>query len=583
MVDHRFVVVIDVERMSTSGSRCVPSELTVSNPEGASHTHRLAKEALRSLSLLRASPAPPEPRGTGNSSGMAAKTSRLNLARIELDILLLIAEYLCVQDMVSLSQTCTRLRNSVSNNKSALINTLNFYIIALPSHDSLATLSSDDLFARAIRATALSRRLSSSIHGPMAAPFNKREIHFRSPQSSHQDQGPIQSIRYNERHVIVVCGRALYLVDLSTSAAVERPYDSFIQTSFHDCESSEEILIALRRSIDSPNTLPDRAAEITIERCSLKTDTFGTFQNQITLALELTSYGDVQFQGDLIAFIYKAEIVLCNWKKYTALVFPIPNSHRLNMLQLNLHPHKATVIVDYTTSSIGGHKPGPWLLSVEAPTNMPSMTPADDSGKLFVLDHVARVHLGDPIFSASGITRYEAHAPNNRETIKVHLKMLFDPANDDREYSLTVRPHERDSMMDIVRHPDVPFLAETDNRFEHLRISLADWSTYSVPVISRVWPRRDYLPNSPKSFSLVLNESPYVSTDYPVRELYALRLATEYHLDSGFVRLKLPDFCKWGLPHMDDTGVLKNTLIGFDMLRGWLFFWDNDHVHIFEY
>ncbi|KZS87888.1 hypothetical protein SISNIDRAFT_534836 [Sistotremastrum niveocremeum HHB9708] len=529
-------------------------------------------------------------RGTGNSLGMAAETSRLNLARIGLDIMLLISEYLCVQDIVALSQTCKRLRDSISRTKSALINTLNFHIIILPSHDSLATLTSKDLFTRAVNATALSRRLSGSIRGPIAAPLNKREILSKKSRTSRPDQGRLQSIRYNDRHVIFVCDHALYFVDLSTGSSVERPYNSFILTSFHDCDSSDEVLIAL--SIGSPTTLPHGRAKITLERCSLRPDTFGAFQNHITLALGHNSHGDVKFQGDLIAFIYKPNVILCNWKKYTAIVLPIPNysqiftvltTDQFTALQLDFHPHNTTVILHCTTWSIGGHRPRPWLLSFEAPTEMPSLVPADDSGKLFLLDDAEKVQLGDPISCASGMTRYETRATNEREKFEVHVKMLFDPAPDNREYLMTVRPHVRDSTMDVVRYLHLLSSAETDRRFEHLRISLTDWSTCFVPVIPGFHPRRSYPNYSPKSFSSVLNESPYVSINSREREFYALRLADEYHPDSGFIRLKLPDFHKCGLPHLNSPTVIEITLIGFDMLRGWLFFSDGDCVHIFEY
>lgn len=63
---------------------------------------------------------------------------------------------------MSPSQTCGHFRQILREAKAALINSINPDIIALPLGESLSTIGTEDLFARAVRAATLSNRLSHS-------------------------------------------------------------------------------------------------------------------------------------------------------------------------------------------------------------------------------------------------------------------------------------------------------------------------------------------------------------------------------------------------------------------------------------
>ncbi|KZT35156.1 hypothetical protein SISSUDRAFT_1064705 [Sistotremastrum suecicum HHB10207 ss-3] len=528
-------------------------------------------------------------------AGTSGLNRALNLAKIGEDVFLSIAKHLCVQDIFALSQTCTSFRRIILENKTAFINTLNFRIIPLPFGKSSAeTLTGEELFARAIQAIALSRRLAGRDLNHAPAPRNRREVQYREafvePDGPFHNRDRLVSLCYTERHAIFISRDAVHFVDLLTGARAEKSYPTIVSSSCEISDSGNEIFIALQCSSHNMDNF-HVTQTIDVNKYSLTEDAFGSSQTQITFTGSIFHIQFVKLQGDLVAFFFHNDIVVSDWRKRTALVFSLPpSSDHIQIFSLHFHPHKATVIVDCVTGNIVRGSTGHWLLSVDVPDDMPPLVPADNSGTKFKLDIVPKVQLEESEFSRYNFRREEISVSSRgqtneeesgfREEVPFDFDFDADDMENERGHLISVRPSGRDSILDIIQYPPSERLTEVDHRLEHLAISLSDFKTSSVPItkplpLARI---RDHFTGPP---TVVPNGPLHVAKNPAKQEVDVLRLGDEYHPETRFIRLKLPRFEDWALEHLD--GRYSEALVGFDLQRGWLFFNDNDRVQIFEY
>ncbi|KZS92861.1 hypothetical protein SISNIDRAFT_486360 [Sistotremastrum niveocremeum HHB9708] len=494
-----------------------------------------------------------------------------------------------------MSQTCTNFRRIILENKTAFINTLNFRIIPLPFGKSSAeTLTGEELFARAVQAIALSRRLAGHTLNHAPAPRNRREVKYREafvePDGPFHNRDRLISLCYTERHAIFISRRGVHFANLLTGARAEKTYPNIVSSSCEISDSGNEIFIALQCSNYHMHNF-HITQTITVNKYSLTEDAFGSSQTQITFTGSDFYIQFVKLQGDLVAFLSRNDIIVSDWKKRTALVFSLPvSSDHIEIFSLHFHPHKATVIVDYVTSNIIRGSTGHWLLSVDVPVVMPPMVPADNSGTSFNVDIVPTVQLEESQFPTYNfrIEEISLSIPEQsieeesslRDEVPFDFDFDADDIENERRHLISIRPSGRDSILDIIQYPPSERLTEVDHRLEHLAISLSDFKTSSVPItkplpLTRI---RDHFTGPP---TVVPNGPLHVAKNPAKQEVDVLRLGDEYNPETRFIRLKLPRFEDWALEHLD--GRYSEALVGFDLQRGWLFFNDNDRVQIFEY
>lgn len=116
---------------------------------------------------------------------------------------------------------------------------------------------------------------------------------------------------------------------------------------------------------------------------------------------------------------------------------------------------------------------------------------------------------------------------------------------------------------------------------EHLRCDPRTWIGKSVPVSTIVWLSENCRSTDIETISP--HGAHCLFTDEPGRHVFFLRLADEYHQETTWVKLGVPEGPLIEPKELSSQPPLYASLAGYDVLAGRLLLFVNNHIHILQY
>ncbi|KZS92829.1 hypothetical protein SISNIDRAFT_486327 [Sistotremastrum niveocremeum HHB9708] len=389
-----------------------------------------------------------------------------NLTVLGDDVLLLVLEWLCIQDVVALAQTCQRLRRLISKSRQAIVNCLNPDIISLPLGESLNSVDLETLFDRAARASSLSRRLLNPSDSDSMIWFKDSHV-VEVREDTGRVRPPIWMLyQFVVDHYIIFYDyptRTVYLVDfLNDLVETDDEHPKVIDMAYHVPQGSRSVCVAMVEKS------ADKTIDLYVNEYSLGEDDFGSITSQFELLFELESNIDdnssvkrVGIQENLVVLALDHYIILCDWKANTAARFPIGLDDSYLVTYLQFHPTKPVLIIECRDGSRDPH----WL-TLDLPSTMPPMAQEADR---ITIDNIATLEALDDGTESSDLNE--------------GLPVLRYPREGfsrwpGAETTCQLRLMKGGYVLDVTEEPFSRPLV----KINHWTLSLDDWERSSIPV-----------------------------------------------------------------------------------------------------
>ncbi|KZT33717.1 hypothetical protein SISSUDRAFT_1053872 [Sistotremastrum suecicum HHB10207 ss-3] len=469
------------------------------------------------------------------------------------EILDLVMQRLCVQDIIHLAQTCSRIRASIRGSKYPLAHAVNTSQVMSVHLKTIDMMSPMELYDAAAKATALSARMTPDTADHTLMP--RRRLTFDIKGSPDHFWNRMLLL---DNFIFFVLSNlhndTLWILDLSSGLMRSRDYDSISGLDYQAVAQSNSVLVFL--AIYSENS-EMTGHSLIVDEFTLDTGRLGYCKTHFVMrceGMEEIPSVSLEVKGDRVAFIWFGGILVVDWKEKRALELELEFAQYTDytvIVHACFHPSHNSVIAGYRCGD----------LYETASIGLPELPPLTEENKIWVnteLNHGVLELQDLDLFRERQSWGKDARLPST----------IFRQNGGCDTYDAVIFPPKQ---------PEAEYISA-----EHLRYSTQTWKGFKIPISSVVQP--PIACHGTDEERIAPNGAPFLFIDQSEKCVYTLRLADDYHRETTWVRLSTisSNLYKEGDDPLDGKA-LHNCIAGYDTLQGRLVLFVDQRLEVLEY